>query len=91
MMVQYKIGERISIIVPRPEPNFDRACDVAYRMALMRFGGDDCGHLNNVEDSERSTDSVEVEFKSYRHSGGMGGQAMVYTFEAWVERYEDEV
>ena len=87
MSPQYKVGEKISIQVSRTEANFDRACDMAYRMALVRFDCDDCGHLNNVEDSQRSTDSVEVEFKSYRHSGGMGGQNITYIFEAWVERF----
>ena len=87
-MAQYKIGEHISLQVSRGEPNFDRACDMAMRMALMRFDCDDCGHLNNVEDSCRSADSVELEFKSYRQSGSMGGQTITYVFEAWVERHD---
>ena len=89
---QYKIGEKIDIPVSRTngEPNFDKACEQAYHMAIMRFGCDDCGHLNNVEGSERSCDSVVVEFKRYRHYGGMGGQTCEYVFEAWVERNEDD-
>lgn len=87
-MPQYEVGEKIDIYVSRQEPNFDRACDMAYKMALMRFDCDDCGHLNNVKDSDRSSDSVIVEFKSYRHSGSMVGQSVDYCFVAWVERHE---
>lgn len=89
---QYKIGEKIDITISRAggEPNFDRACEQAYKQALMRFDCDDCGHLNNVKDSQRSMDTVVVEFKGYKHYGGMGGQSCCYTFQAWVTRNEDE-
>jgi len=59
-------------------------------MALGRFGADDCGHLLNVANSERSTDSIMVEFTGYTHSGSMGGHSHLYTFDTWIERYEDE-
>lgn len=90
MTAQYKIGEKIDLHVERQEAHFDRACDAAYRMAMMRFDCDDCGHLNNVQDSCRSTDTVIVEFKSYRHTGSMAGQSHHYHFVAWVQRHEDE-
>ncbi len=87
---QYAAGEKVPIHISRQESNFDRACEAAYKYALMRFHADDDGYLNNVKDSERSTDSVVVEFVSYRHTGGMGGQSFQYEFVAWVERYVDE-
>jgi hypothetical protein len=88
-MTRYKLAEKINILVDRQECNFDRACDAAYQIALGRFDCDECGHINGVEDSCRSTDSIVVEFKSCRRSGGMGGQSILYIFEAWVERCDE--
>ena len=89
MKPQYSIGERIEVVVSRTtgEPNFDKACELAYRQSLSRFGCDDCGHLTNVEGSDRSKHSVIVEFKQYRHYGGMVGQTCEYVFESWVDTH----
>ena len=92
MTPRYKIGERIDVPVIRTsgEPNFDRACEMAYKMAIAMFGLTDDGHFSNVKDSDRSTVFIIVEFKRYRHCGGMCGQTCEYIFEAWVARDEDE-
>lgn len=87
--MQYAIGERIDIQIDRDESGFDRACDAAYRMACGKFGADDNGHLRNVTNSERSTDSIIVEFASYRRSGSMVGTVHTYSFVAWVERADE--
>jgi len=34
-------------------------------------------------------DSLNVEFKKYKHTGGMGGQCCDYIFDAWVSRNKD--
>jgi hypothetical protein len=87
---RYQPGERVQIPINRLDANFDRACDSAYHLALMMFGADEDGHLTNVKDSERSCDTIVVEFIGYRHSGSMAGQSHDYEFVAWVDRYEEE-
>lgn len=77
------------IHITRREPNFDRACEEAYRRALVMFGCDDYGHLRKVPNFDRSSDCIVVEFHSYRHIGGMGGQEFQYEFHASVERDGD--
>ena len=86
----YAINETVQIVVSRNggEPNFDKACEQAYSLALQKFGCDDDGHFNNVKDSDRTSDRVVIEFKSYRHIGTMVGQTCEYIFEAWVEHIE---
>lgn len=77
-------------VVERYRPDFDRVCEEAYQRALVIFDVDDCGNINGVEGSERSCDSLEVEFVKYRHSGDMGGQTYTYYFKTWVEQYIEE-
>lgn len=82
-MTQYKLRQRKEFSVIRYyEPNFDKACEAAYRDALMIFGVDDDGHFTNVENSARSTDTLIIEFKSYRQVGS----DYIYLFDAWVQR-----
>ena len=88
----YEINEKISIPIERPESNFDRASDNAYRasdnayrFACMRFGLNDDGHITNVKNSQRSTDSIVVEFEKYTRYG----HNHLYVFSAWVERADD--
>jgi hypothetical protein len=91
MNKQFSINEKIDIKIHRSsEPNFDKACEVAYQHALGRFGCTDAGHLDNVKDSERSRSTVVVEFVGYRHYGGMGGQYCFYSFTAWVEQEKED-
>ncbi len=79
--------EEIEIV--RDESHFDRACDAAYKTALYRFGIDEAGHARDA-DFPRHCSDLKVAFKTYVHSGGMGGQEHLYIFEAWMERYDDE-
>lgn len=89
-MARYKIGDRIQLVVSRnSEPNFDRACESAYKMALMRFGCDDDGHLRDVENSQRSRDAIIVQFERYRYYGTVVGQTSEYVFQAWVQSAGD--
>lgn len=89
-MATYKLGEKVRIVVDRNgEPNFDRVCETAYKRALWEFGVDEDGHITKVPGSARSTDTVVLEFVKYQHRGGIGGQACVYEFVAWVERCEE--
>lgn len=85
----YKINERVKIRVCRLESNFDRASDTAYERACSIFGVDDDGHCRCIENWDRSTDMIVVEFESYQHTGSMAGQTHIYTFVAWTERNEE--
>lgn len=85
----YPVGKRFTVPITQHDVNFDKACESAYQYAIMFFDVDLYGHFNKVQDSKRSTDSLEVEFLSYRRSGNMGGQTHVYTFDIWVERHVD--
>lgn len=84
------VGKKKSIAVLRKESNFDKACEEAYRYAVMHFDIDECGHSRKF-DFERSTDSINIKFKGFEHSGGMGGDQLIYRFDAWIDRNtEDE-
>ena len=85
-MKKKTIGQNVSIQINRIEGNFDRAMEEAYQQALYIFGCDSNGHLNNIKDSNRSTDSLIVEFKSYKKEGSMSGQNHTYEFISRVER-----
>ena len=94
---KYKLGEKIDIHISfslndREEYGFNEstAFNWAYQEALQKFDCDDCGHVNNVQDSERSLDSLVVELVTVQRRGGMGGQSMHYNFIAWVERNNGE-
>lgn len=83
----HAVGDIVEIFITRfAEPNFDRACEQAYLVALRQFGCDESGNLTNVKGGDRSMDSIVVRSKEYRHTGNMSGQRMEYVFEAWVER-----
>lgn len=77
------IGKNIFVIDSRAD--FDRACELAYDMAVAAFGIDEFGHSSMV-DLVRSTDSVHVKFLTMWHVGSMGGHEYTYKFEAWIER-----
>lgn len=89
-MKSIKIRERKLIAVERQEANFDRACDAARSIAMGMFGCSYAGHLDNVEDSDRSTDWVVIEFLSYRNIASMGGESYIYEFFAYVDREDEE-
>lgn len=83
---EHTAGVKTQVTIERQESSFDRACDNAYRMALMMFGSDDDGYLTNVKDNCRTTDCVCCEFKSYSRYG----HSHLYMFDVWVERAEDD-
>jgi hypothetical protein len=84
----FQIDEEITVRVTRSEADFDRACDSAMTLVLGMFGCNEAGHLNHVEDSQRSCDSVEMKFESYIREASMVGHSHVYTFKARVMRHE---
>jgi len=86
----YKINEELPISIDRGDNNFDRACDSARTQALMFFGANDAGYMDNVEGHERSCCSIEIRFVDYQMSGGMGGWSHTYNFVAKVISHEDE-
>lgn len=78
--MKYKIGESIDFLIYRQEANFDRACDAAYQMALMRFGVDEDGHSDRVEGWERTHCAINVKFLSYQRQD----HDHLYGFACWV-------
>jgi len=64
----------------RKEANFDRACEEAYRYALMVFGIDDSGHSQKLKGWDRSSCCIKVTFLSYSQVGSMGGHDYNYEF-----------
>jgi hypothetical protein len=87
----YQLNEEVDILVSRTsEPSFDRACEQASRIACNMFGVDDCGHINNVKGAERTTASIEIEFKRYISSGSMCGWSHDYVFVARVVQEDDD-
>lgn len=85
-----KILAKTNLTVSRQESGFDRACEMAYHLAIAKFGVDDCGHFDRVDGADRSSCSIVVEFKGYEQHGGMCGQSFYYTFEARVEQHSGE-
>ena len=83
-MKQFELGEFTDFTVFRNEPNMDRACDAARKNALLLFDVDEWGHINNVKDAHRSTNSVEVTFVELKMVGGMTGWDYFYTFRLRV-------
>lgn len=70
-------------------PDFDKACNDAYRDAVNIFGIHVDGYSTKAE-FIRNIDTVYVKFVSYEHIGSMIGHSHVYKFETWIEREEDE-
>ncbi len=87
---KYKLGEKIPIIIARTEPNFDRAVEKAYNLALLMFKSDGHGDLLEVEGFERSSCSLKMKFDSLTYEGSMSGQILEYKFEAWTEGCEND-
>ncbi len=82
----YKINEVFDHSVIRSEANFDRASDAAYKFALFKFEIDEDGHSSKVEGWERSSCSIEIEFKKYIRNG----HEHVYNFTIAVRKSENE-
>jgi hypothetical protein len=71
-------------VVRSGEPNFDRACEEAYNRAVSAFEIDEFGHSAD-ERFPRSSTALMVRFTQYVQTGSMGGQELVYEFDAWME------
>lgn len=77
------------IVVRRSEVNFDKACEEAYEIALIKFGIDENGHARD-KNFPRSESSLHVQSVVFEHIGGMGGQSYMYRFIAWMEREDTD-
>jgi len=80
-----KFYEGIPIVVRMAEASFDRACDEAYRLAVRKFGVDDCGHSDMVEGWEMSTCCIALSFTSYDRTSS----EHVYVFSAHADKADD--
>lgn len=85
----YKIRDEINIFVKRKETNFDRACEEAYYQACKKFGVDDCGNCNNIQDWDCSTDMIVIKFQRYEHYATTIGHNYIYHFYAHAQRNEE--
>jgi len=74
-----------TIRITDTRPDIDRACALAYEEAIARFDIDEHGHAKDT-DFPRSSSSIHVEFVKYQHIAGIGGQDIIYTFKAWMQR-----
>ena len=72
------------ITVTRSESNFDRACDLAYKMALIRFAIDEDGYSSKLPDWQRSDSWIEIKFVSYKCCGN----DHYYIFKAMARKEE---
>lgn len=79
------IGDKIDCTVTRNESNFDRACDEAYRIAIMKCRIDEDGH-SDIVGWERSCCWIEMEFIKYIRIG----RDHIYTFEAKTIKEDEE-
>lgn len=89
MKPEHKLDDRVTFIITREDPNFDSACDAAASRAQSIFGVTADGHIANVQGSDRSMDSIRIEFVKYACAGGMAGWSYDYEFVTWVERSEE--
>jgi hypothetical protein len=85
-----KILKSEEIYITRKEPNFDRACDEAQTQAVHVMGIDDSGHSKKIKKWDRSRCSIDVTFKEFKASSGMGGCEYTYIFLAEAVSCEDE-
>lgn len=88
-MTAKPITNRKPIVIERREADFDRACASAIIDALSQWGIDVDGHIKGVAGSDRSTDSMRIEWTGYAALTGMDGLSHVYEFETWIERNND--
>jgi len=80
------IGKIETVHVLRQESNFDRACDLAYRIALDKFGIDEFGHSQRITEWERSSCWIELNFESYVRVG----EGHLYIFKASAKKHVEE-
>lgn len=73
------------IVITLDFHNFDAACKQAYSRAISLFMIDESGHCLKYPEVRRFAYTLVVEFQNYRHSGGMSGHSMEYTFKAWLD------
>lgn len=78
-----------NLTIERKETNFDKACDEANSLVLMRLGSDDSGHLTKVPGSNRSTDHILLKFVSYEATMCMSGPNHMYNFNYKVLQYNE--
>jgi len=81
-----QLAEPHEVIVSRQETGFDRACDEAFRRAVIHFGIDTDGHSTRLEEWARFDSWLEVSFKDYTRLG----HEHLYTFEARAMKNTDE-
>ena len=84
--IVYEIGKQYETEVWRDEANFDRACDMAWRLTINKFGIDEDGHSSRVEGYERSTCTPFMAFAGYVRIGA----SHLYTFDVWIDKTDEE-
>jgi len=83
--------KKYDIIVHDTRPDFDRACESAYKQALYIFKINEdghCEHKDYKDDFLRTNSSINVQFITYISRG----YQQTYKFQIWMEKedLEDE-
>lgn len=82
-----KCGDYTNVLITRSEANFDRACDEAYRYAIVYFEIDESGYSTRIRDWERCDCWIEVEFVNYVRQG----TSHHYKFKAAAKKGEGDI
>lgn len=82
---QQLVADVVQII--RDEANFDRACDTAYFLALVKFGIDENWNAGRILGWDQKNCSVHIHFRRYSR---IGKNHHLYTFFAEVIKSEKE-
>ena len=79
--------EQIEVHLHDPARLLEKATTRAKLSACAKFGIDDYGNSDKVEQWDRSSCSIAIEFESLRMEGGHGGGwSHTVTFKAWCEK-----
>ena len=68
----------------------ERSLSLAHKIALSKFGIDEYGNSDRVDEWERSCCFIEVEFQKLLFSVGMGGGNTTVFYKITCQRVEDE-
>lgn len=84
----YDIGQKIQITTHSQMFDLQSAFANAKLDALNKFDHTSEGHMNNVTDFRRSSDSMVLELDKIQQEDSMLGFWYTYTFSAYIKRHD---